>query len=145
MPLHENYSLGALHASKIMKSVGLTLVSIALAAIIVGCFVAPTVYGFKVWRGEALAILIALAAYSTPAALMAGLPVAYALPRILWPFIGLVVGMANWMLLSWLDYYFTGPGISVPWMLIGGIHGFAAGIFACLFQVVARLVRFDRT
>ena len=36
MPLHENYSLGALHASKIMKSVGLTLVSIALAAIIVG-------------------------------------------------------------------------------------------------------------
>jgi hypothetical protein len=125
---------------KILKAAGFAVLSMALAAIIVGCLVAPSGYGFTVWRWEALALFLALTAYSIPAALIAGLPLAFALPRMLWPSVGLVIGAANWMFLSWLDGYFTGPGISVPWMLIGGAHGLAAGIFAFLIQSLLRRV-----
>jgi hypothetical protein len=130
MPSPKNQSGGTLHARKILKIAGFVLLSLALAAIAIGCFVAPTALGFTVWRREALVIALALIVYSTPAVLIAGLPLAYALPKMLWPFIGLVIGAAYWMFLSWLDDYFTGPGVSAPWTLVGGAYGLAVGIFA---------------
>jgi hypothetical protein len=115
------------------------------SAVILGC--AAVGVGGPVWyHGISARALIAavdgfviFTMFASPASFLAGLPIAVVLPRALWPFVGLVVGIANGILLGWISHQYGYVDETYVWVVPGALIGIAVAAFAYVISKVSEL------
>jgi hypothetical protein len=125
------------------RGLALTVLSVACASVVYG--IVGTIWyqngiSERTLPASGYAFLFFMT-FSTPPAIVFGFPISRKAAPISWPLIGAVLGTAYGFFLTWLDDFFTGPGVSLSWSLVGTLDGVLIGVFGFLFLYVDRRSR----